>query len=488
MGGLHKGHSKLIKTAKETNTAQNPVVLVSVFINPLQFGPQEDFSTYPRDFEGDCHLAAKSGASAIWFPAMEDVFPGGPESHIQLHAPNNLKSHLCGIKRNSHFDGVVTVMSRLIALVKPQLIVLGEKDWQQLIILRHLVTNLGLSVNIKGVATVRDKDGLACSSRNASLKPSEREKALALPRLLKEAAKKTLKGELVNLSKIRYDLKHKGLDVEYLEIVDPFLLHPVKASKNLCLLAGAIQCESTRLIDHTFLMTRKPIVAIDGPAGAGKSTVTKCLAKKLNLLYLDTGAMYRALTWLIKTNGIDYQDESSIRKIVSDFHLEFKTSNSREQQVLVNNHDVTQEIRSPEITDLVSKISSLSLVRHTLTKQQRDMGRLGGIIAEGRDVGSCVFPDAGVKFFLTASPSERAKRRASDLKNRGYNVPNINELEAQIKERDMLDSTREISPLIKAKDAIEVITDGMDIEEVINYLSNIFYTRIPNEAWPCDQE
>ncbi len=486
MGGLHKGHSKLIETAQKTERERAPVVLVSVFVNPLQFSPTEDFNNYPRDLDKDCNLATASGASALWAPSVEDIFPNGPDSHIRVHAPKNLQANLCGVNRKGHFDGVATVMSRLLAIIKPNLVFLGEKDWQQLIIIRHLIKDLGLSIGINTIGTVRDQDGLAYSSRNSLLKAAEREKAILLPQLLKKAYSSSLQKEEVDISKINAELNNNGLRVEYLETVDPFTLQLVKPNKRPCLLATAIKCGETRLIDHTFLIARKPIIAIDGPAGAGKSSVTKAVASKLSLLYLDTGAMYRAVTWLIKKNNISHKDESSIRLIVKDLKIEFQTSQSNDQQVMVNNYNITEEIRSPEITNLVSQIASIGAVREALTAQQRNMGKLGGLIAEGRDIGSSVFPDADVKFYLTASPKERAKRRALDLNNRGFSVLNIQQLEKEILERDMLDSNRKISPLKKAKDSIEVITDGMDIDQVINLLIKLFYTRVPKEVWPKD--
>jgi len=231
-------------------------------------------------------------------------------------------------------------------------------------------------------------------------------------------------------------------------------------------------------------MQRKPIIAIDGPAGAGKSTVTKAFAKKLGFIYLDTGAMYRAVTWLIISKSINPSDQTKIKNSLIDSKLEFKNSSFGEQKILINNIDVTEKIRSPEVTSMVSEIAKQQYVRDLLTKQQQVIGEDGGLVAEGRDIGTAVFPDADVKIFLTASPQERAKRRFLDLEKRGYECPIIEDLEKEIKERDKKDSERKIAPLKKAEDAIELVTDGMNIEDVLKELIYIFRSKIPEEVWP----
>ncbi len=483
MGSLHRGHSELINAAKKLTFSRPTSVLVSVFVNPLQFGPQEDFKSYPRNFDHDCEISQKAGANAIWAPTTNDVFPTRENSHLMLQAPTKLTKHLCGPHRKGHFDGVVTVMKQLLELISPHILILGEKDWQQLIILRHLIKTFSTQIRVYGVATVRDLDGLAFSSRNSYLSTSEREKAITLPRLMAKTALNAQNKKDINLDKLHAELEHDGLRVEYLEIVDPFTLQPTKAKQNLGLLAAAVHSGSTRLIDHTFLMNHKPIVAIDGPAGAGKSTVTKRFAERLGLLYLDTGAMYRAVAWLIHKEGVNLKQESELRKALEGLKLELENSTSGDQKVLINSNDVTYAIRTPEITSLVSTVAAQAAVREALTAQQKEIGKLGGIVAEGRDIGTAVFPNAELKIFLTASSEERARRRAADLNQRGFPAPSLKELEAQIKERDKIDSTREISPLIIAKDAIEVITDEMTIEDVIEALIELFRLKVPDEVW-----
>ncbi len=484
MGGLHEGHTELIKTAKCCDSKNKPSVLVSIFINPLQFGENEDFEQYPRDFNHDSQVALDAGANAVWVPTADQIYPGGSEKNFQIQAPYYLTSKLCGSSRKGHFDGVATVILRLLTLVKPQLLILGEKDWQQLIIIRQLITDLNLPTKIKSVGTVRENDGLPFSSRNRYLSVSERLKAKSLPTILFKTALKFKEGEKINLQKIATYLRNNDLKVDYLKHVDPYCLNEVDNEKEFSLLACAVHCGKTRLIDHTFLMSRKPIIAIDGPAGAGKSTVTRAFAEKLGLLYLDTGAMYRAVTWLFQKENINLNNQKEIESMLNLLDLDLKLNSSGKQKVIVNQTDVTDAIRSPEVTSQVSIVSANSLVRENLTAHQKLLGKAGGLVAEGRDIGTAVFPDAELKVFLTASPQERAKRRSIDLKSKGFNVPDLKDLECQIKERDQLDMNRKISPLLKAKDSIELITDGMNIEEVVATLIDMFYLKIPKEIWP----
>ena len=228
-------------------------------------------------------------------------------------------------------------------------------------------------------------------------------------------------------------------------------------------------------------MKRSPIIAIDGPAGSGKSTVTKLIAQKLKLLYLDTGAMYRALSWFLIKENINYQKENELSKIFSDLSIVFKVNTNLNQDVYINNHCVTEEIRSQEISSIVSKISSIKKIREFLVAEQRKIGKLGGLVAEGRDIGTTVFPDAELKIFLTASIDERAKRRKSDLKSKDSNKIDLNELKELIKKRDFEDSNRDISPLIKANDAIELITDGYSVNEVVEKIIKFYNDKIPKE-------
>jgi len=483
MGGLHPGHKYLIEKAKERKK-ENQIILVSIFVNPLQFGKDEDLKKYPRNIRSDAELAFNAGADAIWAPDYFEVFPGGENSHFKIQVPKTLHNQLCGADRAGHFDGVATVIIRLIRIIRPEKLILGEKDWQQLIIIRKLFQELSIPIKIESYSTQRDPSGFAYSSRNSYLSDSERANAQSLPNAIKQAKTEFEKQKKINLTKLASILQENNLQIEYLKIVDPFSLKETENINGLCLLAAAVKCGSTRLIDHTFLMKRKPIIAIDGPAGAGKSTVTKSFAKRLGFIYLDTGAMYRAVTWLIISNSIDPSNEAEIKNILKDSQLEFRNSSFVEQKIFINNIDVTEKIRSPQVTSMVSEIAKQAFVRELLTRKQKIIGNNGGLVAEGRDIGTAVFPDADVKIFLTASPAERAKRRALDLNNRGYEFSSIEDLEQEIKERDKKDSERQIAPLKKAKDAIELVTDGMSIEVVLKELIYIFRSKIPEEVWP----
>jgi len=485
MGGLHQGHARLI-SASSRYTAGETETLVSVFVNPLQFAPNEDFARYPRTFEADCDLAEQCGASAIWCPDEEQIYPGGMAESWRIQAPHSLQSGLCGSTRPGHFDGVVTVVCRLLALAKPHQLFLGEKDWQQLTILRRMVLDLGLAVRVRSVPTVRDGDGLASSSRNRYLNAQQRQQGVLFAKVLRDASSTFLhSASPLNPEQVRRRLEEVGLSVEYVDVVDPWLLLPSKSNEaSLTLLAAAVRCGSTRLIDHAFLMTRSPLVAIDGPAGAGKSTVTRVFAERLGLVYLDTGAMYRAVTWLVLEQGVDPADSAAVDVVLNGLEVELEPLQQGVQVVRVNGLEVTDAIRDPRVTASVSAVAAHACVRAAMTAQQKRMGEEGGLVAEGRDIGTAVFPDAELKVFLTATPKERARRRALDLEARGHEVPALPELEAQIVERDRLDSTREVAPLLQADDAIELISDGMSIEQVIDALEDLFRRRVGEEVWP----
>ena len=486
MGGLHHGHASLIRSARVDGPAAASV-LVSVYVNPLQFGEGEDFERYPRTFASDCDLAESAGADAIWCPDDGQIYPEGLANGWRLTAPSALQARLCGPWRPGHFNGVVTVVSRLLALVHPDQLWLGEKDWQQLTILRRMVADLGLTVRVRGCATVREVDGVAASSRNQYLAPAERLMASKLSAVLREASIDLSHADQdLNsvLSERRRQLHQVGFKVEYVEVVHPATLQPSASPRSLRLLAAAVQCGSTRLIDHVFVMTRSPIVAIDGPAGAGKSTVTRAFAERLGLLYLDTGAMYRAVTWWVQQQGADPADELAVKALLDGLEVDLSPLKNGVQTVRVNGKDVTDAIRDPKVTGSVSLVAAHPCVRELLTQQQQRLGERGGLVAEGRDIGTAVFPDAELKVFLTATPEERARRRAKDLEARGHAVPDLAELEAQIVERDRLDSTRAVAPLVQAEDATEVITDGMSIEAVIDALDDLFRFQVAEEVWP----
>jgi len=485
MGALHAGHQSLVRRASNEGQA---AVLVSVFVNPLQFGPEEDFARYPRCLDADRACAAEAGAQALFAPSVAEMYPGGDSELTRLVPAASLQAALCGRHRPGHFNGVATVVARLLGLIRPQALFLGEKDWQQLVILRRMVEDLGLPIAVVGCPTQRENDGLALSSRNRYLNAEQLRQATVLPNSLREAAAKCLHQPGLALGaigqRVTSHLEQAGMVVDYVEAVCPHSLQPRSQLQGLTLLAAAVHCGPSRLIDHIFLMSRAPIVAIDGPAGAGKSTVTRAFAERLGLIYLDTGAMYRAVTWLVRANGVEAGEASQVAPLLENLDLQLSTAAAGQQRVCINGEDVTEAIRSPEVTAQVSVVAAHACVREALTKQQQAMGQRGGLVAEGRDIGTAVFPDAELKVFLTATVSERARRRALDLQQRGFEVPDMADLEAQIAERDHLDSTRAVAPLTQASDAVELITDGMGIETVIDRLEALFRERVPHDAWP----
>jgi len=207
------------------------------------------------------------------------------------------------------------------------------------------------------------------------------------------------------------------------------------------------------------------IIAIDGPAGSGKSTVSRLIAKRLGILYLDTGAMYRAAALQAKRTGIDFTDGPGLFKMCLELDLRFIT-NGENQKILMDNRDITSDIRSPEMDMLASKISAVKEVRDAMTMLQRKIGMAGSLVAEGRDMGTVVFPDAGYKFFVTASVPERARRRYLERLSRGEAI-STEKVEDELRKRDAQDSGRAIAPMRPAEDAEIIDTTGRDIEQVI---------------------
>lgn len=205
-------------------------------------------------------------------------------------------------------------------------------------------------------------------------------------------------------------------------------------------------------------------VAIDGPAGAGKSTAAKLVAKELELPYIDTGAMYRAVTWKALQAGMDLDDEDQVSELASRLDISFIV-NREQQSVLVDGEDATEQIRSPEVTEWVSKVSAIRGVRAEMVKLQQRIANRQGVVMDGRDIGTHVIPDAEVKIFLTASLQERAKRRKLEMENKGIYLSQ-EELEASISRRDELDSSREVAPLRRAEDAHLIDTSGQSAVEV----------------------
>jgi cytidylate kinase len=211
---------------------------------------------------------------------------------------------------------------------------------------------------------------------------------------------------------------------------------------------------------------KKLVIAIDGPAASGKTTTAKLVAEALGYLHVDTGAMYRALTLKILRAGVHPGDQEHVGAIARSTHVELLRK-SGTMCVLLDGEDVTREIRVPEVTRAVSEISSHRAVRDVMVREQRAMGVQGGIVLEGRDIGTVVFPDADLKFFVVAGIETRALRRAAELRARGIES-DMKALVDEIRERDRLDSTRAESPLKKADDAIELDTSNLTIEQQVS--------------------
>ncbi len=204
------------------------------------------------------------------------------------------------------------------------------------------------------------------------------------------------------------------------------------------------------------------VIAVDGPAGAGKSTIAKIIAEKLNINYIDTGAMYRAITYKCLLNNIDINNEDEVNKIAKDTKIDFKDNN-----IYLDGNILTDEIRTMEVSNNVSNVAKIKEVRYLMVDVQREIGKRNSVILDGRDIGSYVFPDADYKFFLVATPEERGKRRYNELVKKGYET-SLEEIISDIIKRDEIDSNREFAPLVKANDAIEIDTTGKNINEVVD--------------------
>lgn len=255
MGYLHEGHAALLRDARR----RGDLLVLSIFVNPTQFGPHEDFDRYPRDVPRDLTIAEKEGVDVVFLPTKESMYPPGASTAVDVAG---VSEPLEGEKRPGHFRGVATVVAKLFLIVQPHVAVFGEKDWQQLAVLRRMTADLNLPVEIVGHPIVREPDGLALSSRNVYLSPSERTRALSLSRSLAECESLFRGGErdpAALRAAAEQILRHEGPDaaipvtIDYVAIVDPDTMQPAAAGAPRMLVALAVRVGRTRLIDNRLL-------------------------------------------------------------------------------------------------------------------------------------------------------------------------------------------------------------------------------------------
>jgi pantoate--beta-alanine ligase len=250
MGALHDGHISLVRAAHE----KSDLVAASIFVNPTQFGPNEDFAKYPRTLEADCTLLEREGVELVFAPSVEEMYPKGPVTWVVVEG---LSDRLCGKSRPGHFRGVTTVVAKLFHIVQPDIAFFGQKDAAQVAIIQRMVRDLNLPVEIEVCPIVRESDGLAISSRNAYLNPQERKLALVLHQSLMRVQKFYAAGErdsaaLISVAKQEFT-EEPGVRLDYVEVVDPETLEPESAVTKRSLVAVAAFVGQTRLIDNILL-------------------------------------------------------------------------------------------------------------------------------------------------------------------------------------------------------------------------------------------
>lgn len=250
MGNLHEGHLSLMRMAKPLAD----ILVISIFVNPLQFEPGSDFEIYPRTFDEDLKKAEATGVDIVFAPMESDLYPEGFQTTVEVA---KVSKGLCGDFRPGHFKGVATVVLKLFNIVKPHVAVFGEKDYQQLVVIKRMVKDLNLDVDIVGHPTVREKDGLAMSSRNQYLSSDERRRAVLIYKFLKQAKQHFEAGEneaepLINMVKTGLE-ENPGIEVEYISVNDRETLKPVRIIQRPAVMAIAVYIGKTRLIDNIFL-------------------------------------------------------------------------------------------------------------------------------------------------------------------------------------------------------------------------------------------
>jgi pantoate--beta-alanine ligase len=254
MGYLHEGHLTLVRKARELAD----VVVATIFVNPIQFGPKEDLARYPRDFDRDRALLEQEKTDIIFYPDVSEMYPEGFSTYVEVR---ELGDHLCGLQREGHFIGVATVVAKLFNAVKPHVAVFGQKDYQQLKIIQKMVRDLNMDLEVIGIPTVRERDGLAMSSRNTYLGETERHDALLIRAAIEKVEKMFHEGEKnagILKSEARRILGSKsGVNIEYVNICDAETLDDLESVKSRALMAVAVRVGKTRLIDNTILTESK---------------------------------------------------------------------------------------------------------------------------------------------------------------------------------------------------------------------------------------
>jgi len=252
MGALHEGHIALVRRARKL-AGKEGIVAVSIFVNPTQFGPKEDFSRYPRPFARDARLCRENGADLLFNPAPAQMYPGGYSTYVD---ENSLSTVLCGRSRPGHFRGVCTVVTKLFQILAPDIAVFGKKDFQQLAIIRHMVRDLNFPVKIDAVETIRERDGLALSSRNQYLNGEERAQAPVIRRALLTGAKNIRTAHRIVPKIIQTAPLAK---IDYVEVLDAGSLQPITATTRRAVIAAAVFFGKTRLIDNMVVNLKSKI-------------------------------------------------------------------------------------------------------------------------------------------------------------------------------------------------------------------------------------
>jgi pantoate--beta-alanine ligase len=250
MGYLHEGHLALMREGKR----RGDILVISIFVNPTQFGPGEDYDQYPRDMQRDLKLVEKVGVDIVFTPSAHEMYPDAFQTYVQVE---RVTQNLCGISRPGHFRGVTTVVAKLFNIVKPHLALFGQKDYQQLVTIKRMVEDLNMDIEVIGIPTVRERDGLAMSSRNTYLSPKKRKEAARLYRALRkgeECFRQGGKNTAVILTTVRGIIEEiKPTTIDYIKVCDAHTLEDIEAIKGEAIIAVAIQIGKTRLIDNLIL-------------------------------------------------------------------------------------------------------------------------------------------------------------------------------------------------------------------------------------------